>query len=184
MNEIYIFEQFDSINDSKELTSVFSIKCEELDLTPMIIQTMKQEVTDYNSAVQALNMALQSRKMLKMLDEIRKSFSDPYLRMQKDLISIAKPYEEDLKTIEKEMTLKINDWIERNDLSVEEIKAEEGCFKVNSTWDYEIIDETSVPVHFRKVDELALEKAIKSGVRKIEGVRIYEKKEVKLRIKN
>ena len=183
MKELDVFEQFEE-RSNNDMYSIFSIKCEDIDITPLITKTIQQEVVDYNSAVQALNMALQSRKMLKMLDEIRKSFSDPHLKIQKDLINIAKPYESDLKSIEKELTEKINNWIILNNIDLEELNCSDGCFKVNTTWDYEIINKESVPVQFHKVDEESIERAIKSGLRKIPGVRIFEKKEVKLRIKN
>lgn len=41
-------------------------------------------------------------------------------------------------------------------------------------WTYEIVDESLVPVEFKEVSDRKLKDALKNGVRKIEGLRIFD----------
>lgn len=41
-------------------------------------------------------------------------------------------------------------------------------------WNYEIQDETKIPISFRMIDEQKIKYAIKNGIREIPGVRIFE----------
>lgn len=52
---------------------------------------------------------------------------------------------------------------------VEQIKVK----GVKTIWKYEIIDEDIIPANYLMVDEVAIGKSVRNGVREIKGVRIY-----------
>lgn len=58
------------------------------------------------------------------------------------------------------------------------VASDQGKVTFKSVWKYEVIDEQQIPREYLKVDEVALNKAVKLGVREIKGVKIYESKEV------
>lgn len=53
--------------------------------------------------------------------------------------------------------------------------AESGQVATRKAWDFEVVDAEKVPRLYLVVDEAALRKAVRSGLRDIPGVRIYEK---------
>lgn len=49
-----------------------------------------------------------------------------------------------------------------------------GSSHIRKEWTFEIIEPGKIPQEYMKVDEQAIRKAIKAGVRKIAGIRIYQ----------
>lgn len=64
------------------------------------------------------------------------------------------------------------------------MKVEDGTITCKTNWDFEVQDEREVPREYLQVDAGAIEKAIKNGVRKIPGVRIFSFETTSLRVKN
>lgn len=52
---------------------------------------------------------------------------------------------------------------------------------IRTIWKYEIHEESKIPKEFWMVNEAAISKAVKSGIREIPGVRIYEEKTMGVR---
>ncbi len=52
------------------------------------------------------------------------------------------------------------------------------------SYDFVVEDDRLVPLEYKMVDAGAIEKAIKFGTRKIPGIKIIEKTETALRVKN
>ncbi len=50
-----------------------------------------------------------------------------------------------------------------------------GSIRVRTSWAFDIVNENDVPRHYLVVDQVAIRKAVNSGVRDINGVKIYEK---------
>lgn len=56
-----------------------------------------------------------------------------------------------------------------------------GAVSAKLVWDFEIEDETKIPREFLMVNEKAIRAAIKAGVRRIPGVRIFQREELAVR---
>ena len=65
----------------------------------------------------------------------------------------------------------------------QKIESEEGSSSTVMEWFFEIEDASIVPRDFLVVDERAVKRAVASGVRHIDGVKIYEKAVRKYRVK-
>ena len=61
------------------------------------------------------------------------------------------------------------------------VRAQGGTLTVKRVWTFEIQDAAAVPEQYKLVNEVALRAAVKSGVRTIAGVRIYETEQVAVR---
>lgn len=148
------------------------------------------EVDNEESARSALSMSLQARKMKNQLDESRKEIVKPHFDYQKAINKIVKDLEDKFEEIEDILKIKINDWNEvRKELPFEnmidlEIKVEDGVLYTQKKWDYIIEDASLVPREYLIVNEKKIKEAIAGGVRNIPGVKIYEKEELIMRIKN
>jgi hypothetical protein len=55
------------------------------------------------------------------------------------------------------------------------VRSDAGKVTFVKTWDFEIIDPAAVPRDYLAVDEKAVRKAVKDGLREIPGVRVFEK---------
>lgn len=53
-------------------------------------------------------------------------------------------------------------------------RTDSGSSYIRKEWTFEIINPKSIPREYMKVDEQAIRKAVKAGVREISGVRIYQ----------
>ena len=60
-------------------------------------------------------------------------------------------------------------------------RTETGSGYLRATWDYRIVDETKIPRDFMAPDEKKIRQAVKNGLRKIEGIEIYEKSTIAIR---
>ncbi len=55
------------------------------------------------------------------------------------------------------------------------VHSNNGSIQIKKEWTSEIINENDVPRHYLIVDEKAIRKAVRGGVRMINGVRIFER---------
>jgi len=55
------------------------------------------------------------------------------------------------------------------------VRTQDGSVSTRRVWTYEIEDVTRIPTEFWAVDEAKISAAVKSGIRTINGVRIFEK---------
>jgi len=58
------------------------------------------------------------------------------------------------------------------------VHSESGAARMRKVWKFEIENEKQIPKAYLTVDEVKIRKAIKSGIREIAGVRIYEDEQV------
>ncbi len=61
------------------------------------------------------------------------------------------------------------------------VRSDMSTMSARKTWDFEIEDESQIPREYLMVDEKAIRKAVKSGIRSIPGVKIYEKEGLSIR---
>lgn len=158
-----------------------------VNISPLLVLSESHLVTNEQSGRQAISMALQARKMLKVVEDIRKRLVDPYLKSQRSINELAKFYEEQLQSIEVSLSAKIDTWIENISETTDihqEISVSDGTFKKTKEWDYEIEDKNKIYSEYLMVDEKKVKEAIKMGVRFIPGIKIYQKETSKLRINN
>lgn len=145
-------------------------------------------VTCEDTAKQALSYSLQARKLKSRIEDSRKEIVRPHIDFQKAVMKFAKDFNEKLDNIESTLHVKIHDWMKKQKdnpfACVDELKVEDGTITCKTNWDFEVQDDREVPREYLQVDAGAIEKAIKNGVRKIPGVRIFSYETTSLRVKN
>lgn len=164
----------------------------KLDLTPLISRASDHVIENEESASQALSMSLQARKIRKQLDETRLSIVRPHLDFQKAVNTIVKEYEAILKEIENSLTSKLDEYLQKsastnNSIFIAKSKAmfvEDGKLTKVKKWVWELENELLVPRDYLTLDNKRIDEAVKQGVRNIPGVKILEKEEISMRIKN
>ena len=160
------------------------------DLKALQTESQNTSISDIGSAKAALTLALQARKLEKVLEESRTITTRPFLDAQKAINKIAKERKIQIELIEAELEKKISDWLNTEndnpfcDFKIDRLEVEDGSITIASTFDYKIENPNLIPREYLMVDEDAIKKAVKFGVRNIPGVKIIEKKESVLRVKN
>lgn len=146
------------------------------------------DVTCEDTAKHALSYCLQSRKIKNRIEESRKEIVRPHIDFQKAVMKFSKDLTEKMQAIENSLHNKIHDWIKKEKdnpfTCVDEIIVEDGTLTCKTVWDFEVEDPKSVPKEYLKVDDDAIEDAIKKGIRNIPGVKIFSYETTNLRIKN
>jgi hypothetical protein len=61
------------------------------------------------------------------------------------------------------------------------VRAESATSSTVMVWDFEVVDPGAVPRNYLAVDPAAIRAAIKGGIREIDGVRIFERAEIRVR---
>ena len=164
----------------------------KLDLSPLISRATNHEIINEESASQALSMSLQARKIRKQLDETRLAIVRPHLDFQRAVNKIVKEYETVLEKIENDLKTKLDEYLQNSSSSnnaefiakSREILVEDGKLAKVKKWVWELENEQLVPREYLSLDEKKIESAIKNGVRNIPGIKVFEKEEISMRIKN
>lgn len=136
----------------------------------------------------ALSMALQARKLETALDKSRAEIVKPHFDYQKAINKLVKDFKDKLVQIEENLHKKIDVWMEEQQenpfTAVDRLEVEDGSLTTKKSYDFVVEDDRIVPLEYKVVDAGAIEKAIKYGTRKIPGIKIIEKTETALRVKN
>src|SRR5579872_2632151 len=164
----------------------------KLDLTPLISRASDHVIKNEESASQALSMSLQARKIRKQLDETRLSIVRPHLDFQKAINKIVKEYEAKLEEIENNLKSKLDEYLQKsastnNALFIaksKEMFVEDGKLTKVKKWVWDLENELLVPRDYLSLDNKKVDEAVKQGVRNIPGIKILEKEEISMRIKN
>ena len=112
------------------------------------------------------------------LEDIERDVKNKMVAFRK--IEQEKIFKEQEKLLAKAETMKTEKKQEEYREKAEEIKQEtkieskSGEVRFRKVWKFEITDETSIPREYLKVDETSIRQAISSGLREINGVRIFE----------
>ena len=165
---------------------------QKLDLSPLISRASNHEVMNEESASQALSMSLQARKIRKQLDDTRLSIVRPHLDFQRAINKIVKEYEASLEKIENNLKQKLDEYLQKasstNNAAFiaysKEICVEDGKLTKVKKWSWELEDEQIIPREYLCIDEKKVDEAIKQGVRNIPGIKVFEKEEITMRVKN
>lgn len=164
----------------------------KLDLTPLIARASCHVIENEESASQALSMSLQARKIRKQLDETRLSIVRPHLDFQKAINKIVKEYEAKLEEIENNLKSKLDEYLQKsastNNASFitksQEMLVEDGKLTKVKKWVWELENEALIPREYLSLDSKKVDEAVKQGVRNIPGIKVFEKEEISMRIKN
>lgn len=145
-------------------------------------------ISNKSSAKQAVSMALQTRKIRKAISEKKDDLLKPLKNFQKNVCNHTAYLIEKLENLEESLTKKIENWIEIQNENpfdhIEKIDTEDGTMLYKYDFDFEIQNINQVPFQFLKIDEKAIENAIKNGIRNIPGLSIFETKKATFRVKN
>lgn len=160
-----------------------------IDIKPIVEKAENFEITDEQTAKQALSMSLQARKLKKALEEKRSEIVRPHLDFQRAVNAFAKEYTATLEKIEERLKGKIEVWLEAQkafqpnfcDLMIE---VEDGKLTQKEELDFFVEEFDKIPSNYLKVDEKKIKEAIKMGMRNIPGIKIFQKKTLSMRINN
>ena len=166
--------------------AISSLK-DKLNIEPLLAKAEGYSITSQAEAEQALSMSMQSRKLKKSLESSRKGIIQPHVDFQRAINKIVKDYTTKLEEIEDNLKQKLESWIESkeesNSVSEISLVVEDGTLKQTSVWTYELDDLSKVPREYLMLDDKKVKDKIKKGIREIEGIKIYEKQSVNMRIK-
>lgn len=146
------------------------------------------EVTCEDTAKHALSMALQSRKLEQSLEKSRVELVKPHIDYQRSINKLVRDFKNKLNSMESLLQKKIETWMQDNAdnpfLHCDDLKVEDGSLYKQKIWDFEILDDTQLPREYLCIDLVAIEKAVRAGVRKIPGIKIMQKEKIMMRVKN
>lgn len=150
------------------------------------------EVSDYVKAKVAVDMIIQLKDICKNIELQRKDFVKNIMKRKTNVNNKSKDLINHLNEIEKTIRDKLDVYYKSVKetvspqlfLSQSKIEATEGTATTKEVWKWELEDKRNIPREYLMIDEKALDKAIKSGIRHIEGIRIYSEQETKFRKRN
>lgn len=159
----------------------------EIDLAPFIQTAENFEVISKSTANLCLSMSLQARKMRYSLDKSRTEILKPHMNFVKAINKQAKQYEEKLDDLEKKLSDKLLIWLEKpEEFETTSLNVRDGSLSKKQIWDYQILNENILPSYMTKADPIKIKEFIKNydGGLVPEGIRIFRKTEINLRVKN
>jgi len=158
------------------------------DTLEVMREQAKMQVTDEDSARQALSCSLQARKIKNKVEQSRKEIVRPHIDFQKAVMKFTKDVFEGFEQIEKDFQLKVSDWMDTQKENpftrVDEIKVDDGSINLKTVHSFTVTDEALVPREFLAVDDKKVKDAIAKGQRNIPGVEILTFEVPVLRVKN
>ena len=159
------------------------------DILPLEEAATLADIVDEHSAKQALSMALQARKIKNQAKETKETILRPVLDYQKAVNKLVNDLNDKLESIEKRLEKKIVDWMKKEDeenifYDCVDLQVEDGTIAKKIVWDFEIIDDQKIPLEYLEPDEFEIKEAIKSGIRNIPGIKIFQKDQYQMRVNN
>ena len=145
------------------------------DLADQIEFTRKEVIYDSRQFIAKMNDG--AKALISQLDDLEQAISSKILgwmyRLEKDAS----------ETKEKAVALSNKLNIPISVLSVDKIsiRSEHMTVTKKTALEHEVTDESTVPREYLSVDEEKVKKAIKAGIRHIEGVKIFENETVQFR---
>lgn len=126
-----------------------------------------------------------------MIDDYRKSMTEPLNKSLKSINTFFKQFSEPLELVDREIRARVQQFKLEFDASPpDEPKdfAERGLIlknrvsgvKLKKVWKYEVTDKSKVPLELMVVDGVAVNKLIRDGVRDVPGIRIFQEEIVSL----
>jgi hypothetical protein len=141
-----------------------------------------------DDARHALVVALQCRKLSNTLEEKRVEDVKPHLEQQRVINQAVKWVKTRLNDIEQHLQDKIEKWIKLEEdnpfYNFHKLEVDEGTLSKKTEAVHEVEDLSKIPLEYLCVNEDAVKKAIKSGVRTIPGMIIYYVESTAIRLKN
>jgi len=160
-----------------------------LNIDPLIETAESHNITCEDDAKNALSMSMQARKLKKTLEETRLNIVRPHIDFQRAINQIVKEYTSKLESIETRLKGKLEAWLElqstfNQNFSEMVMEVDDGKLSQVTSWTFELEDLSKVPQEFLTLDEKKVKEKIKKGIREIPGLKIFEKTNVTMRIKN
>lgn len=169
-------------------------------------RAMIYDVCSQWSAEEAINLIAKVRNYIKKIEEARKRINEPYRKMMIYTNERVRPFTEKLDRIQTILLNKINFWKEKQEIEQKELEKEADLLKEalqievspyikrethlrtsealgykRIQWKFEIQCLAEVPRHYLMIDEEKVEATLKSGIREIPGLKIYEEKKTIIR---
>ena len=181
-----------SLVSNKKIPSATSVAeriLKDLKIEPLISLSESHDIRSKSDASQALSMGMQARKIRKRLEVKRLKVVRPYVLFQREVNSIVKGYSEKLQRIEDNLKLKLDTWLKvqstfEPNFSDLMIEVQDGTISTVIEYEFTLEDIKKIPISYLMIDEKKVKEAIKMGVRDIPGIKIFETKKTKMRVKN
>ena len=133
--------------------------------------------------IQPLNQSLKAindtfRKLRMPLEQVRKSLSNKILSWRKEEEEKIRKEEERRRKIQeahKKAGHEIKEVVE-----LEKVKATIGSTRTKKVWTFEIVDFSKVPDSYKELNSVAVNQAIRTGVREINGLKIFQKEQLSI----
>lgn len=126
---------------------------------------------------QRLSFTAPLNQSLKSINAFFKTFSEPIEQANRELRDKLTKHRQELEYKRLEEQMKAED---AGTPLVPDLNKKIGAVVVKKVWTFEIKDQTKIPQQYLVVDEVKIRAAIRSGVREIAGVTIFQKDEVSL----
>lgn len=180
------------------------------------------QIVDDDSNREAVEMAGQTKQLLKEIEKQRKAAVEEPNKFVKSVNAFCRDFTDRLKGIESGLKRKIGSFAHEKELrrreeerrareeaealqkkldaeakakNVEPVKVappvtkpepavtrtDAGSATIRKVWKWEVEDFAALPDEYKEVKNTALNQAVRSGVRNIAGVRIYQEEEVAMR---
>lgn len=153
----------------------------------LLYEADKQDVWNHESARQALSMALQARKIKNKTEGTRKYLLGNTLEYTKVVNKIVGDIKKEIEDIEVGLLKKIAAWKrvieDSGSIAFDKITVEDGSVTQKTIVCFEVEDVGLLSNRYKAVDEKMIQIDIDNGVREIPGVRIFEIKELSMRVK-
>jgi len=185
---------------SKNTTVEKTIKKEAKPVSLMITKADKLIIIKKDGdVIKATEFLIQVKNKIDELEDERKSYTQPINQSLRKLNSRFKELTEPLRKAEKivkEAVLEYSEKREKERIEEEKkiqketgnknikvvdslpeiIESKSGESRTTKRWTFEVINEKKIPREYLMTDEKKVNSAIKNGVRKIAGLKIYQKK--------
>jgi hypothetical protein len=155
------------------------------------IETNESAMTIYDetSAKHVLSCAMQCRKLRSQVDDTKEKLMRPTLDYHKAINTLINDLKARFEKIEKRLQEKLTDWIEKENqenifFQTNSLEVEDGKISAKMKWCYEIVDQAKVPIDYREISDETISNDVAMGVRSIPGVRIFEKKQYRMIVRN
>lgn len=183
---------FPSTLDEKQVFEIDVLKRKlENEFSVQLLKEFSVDIEVFNEAEakKALSMALQARRLSSEIEKSRVEIVKPHVDYHRTVNKIIKDFKDNIEQIENNLKGKIDDWIvEEKDnnpfFEFEKMEVEYGSLTSKMKYDFIIEDFDLVPMEYKTINAIAVEKSIKLGLREIPGLKITEKIETSLRIKS
>ena len=161
------------LNDTlKKIRDVFRPQKDAIEEMKGILE--KEKILPYQRELERVRREEAEKKRQAEIDRLKKEREEELKKALEEKTMTKKEIKAEEKAVIEEVKI-----IEKKEIKIETgIKTSSGSMNIRKTWTFEIIDFEKVPRTYCEPSKSIIDDAIKSGVRDIIGIRIFEKETI------